>query len=488
MTVADEPDAGNLQELFDAIEALLIRYIVFRCLEQRTAVVLWVAHTHALEAADATPYLYVRSPERRCGKTRLLEVLVGLVPRPELSTQLTEAVLFRLIEEGPPTLLIDEVDAVFKGPTTERTEALRALLNAGYRRGLMVPRCVGTGTKMKVKRFRTFCPKILAGIANTRLPSTVADRCIPIDLPRRKKSEHVSKHKPRKYVAEVAGIRKAFADWAVAAVHVLSDAEPEIPDLDNDRAEEVWEPLIAIADRAGGEWPARAREAALALGGGEPDTESVGDLLLRAIFEMFEETGEDKRLTITILRGLVEREGEPWGGWWGREVDAAEDGTTPRKPAMDLARHLKLHNVIPKEVRTSEGKGKGYDRADFTDAFERFLPSLATKGRDNATSHAAQEDEAPRPAPDDFRVATPETTGAQGLSRCRDLGPEGRGNNGCGPSVFDLAKAAEFPSLEIRKGMRVVAGREAWLKFLTGAIRDDVEAARRALEQGAGIP
>jgi hypothetical protein len=381
--VLEREPRDDLGELLARVEAVLGRYVVFRSTAQLTTVVLWVAHTHALEGANATPYIYIRSPERRCGKTRVIEVVKELVPAPEASTQLTEAVLFRLIDEGPPTLLVDEVDAVFKGPPSERTEALRALLNAGYRRGMTVPRCVGMGTKMKVKRFPTFCPKILAGIASTRLPSTVADRAISIDLPRRKKSEKVAKHKYRPYIREVAGLREALAAWAAGVdQEALAEAEPTMPDLDNDRAEEVWEPLIAIADLAGGEWPKRACTAALELSRGDLDTESVGDLLLRAISETFKQAKETKLLTTTLLRALVDREGEPWAGWWGKDVDGAKDGTTPRKPAMDLARHLRPFGVIPKTIRTGADLGKGYDRADFIDAFERYLPPEREPGEE----------------------------------------------------------------------------------------------------------
>src|SRR5262249_14214532 len=153
----------------------------------------------ALDAFDTTPYLNIHSPEKRSGKSRLQEVLHELVPRPEYTSRLTEAAMFRLIgsDDGPPTMLIDEIDTVFSGKPDERSEGVRASLDAGWRRGLTVSRCVGPNND--VHRFPTFCAKSLSGIARRKaaLPDTVADRSIPIVLARRKPGEPVEKFRVR---------------------------------------------------------------------------------------------------------------------------------------------------------------------------------------------------------------------------------------------------------------------------------------------------
>jgi len=430
--------------LLDAIIAVLTRYVVFRSPAQTVAIALWIAHTHALAAFDVTAYLDVRSAARRSGKSRLLEVIRELIPSPELVAQLTEAATFRLIEDQarPPTLLIDEVDAIFKGPPTERTEGLRALLNAGYRRGLTVPRCVGMGRSIKVHRFPTFCPKAFSGIGSS-LPDTVTDRSISIVLPRRKqRSEPVVKLRPRTYGPEATKVREMFAMWAGAAVKRLGHAEPEMPDLGNDRAEEVWEPLLAIADDAGGDWPQQARAAALELSGGEPDTESIGVLLLRAIYEVFHPTtaepavpnpdAMDRMFTADIIGALIERESEPWGAWWGRDMHQGVQG-----PATKLASLLKPFGVIPKSIRIDGHTAKGYERAAFADAWERYVapaappsnPSPAPecdgdtgRSRHAGTTVGAQGFETLRHARGEIPAVTPETLGAQGL--CRRDGSE----------------------------------------------------------------
>jgi hypothetical protein len=431
----DDAPPVALADLLDHIQALLVEYVVFRSEAQRTAATLWVAHTWVLDAFSVTPYLSIRSAERRSGKSRLLEVIVELVPRPEFTSRLSEAAMFRLIEseDGPPTLLIDEIDTVFKGPANERTEGLRALLNCGWRRGLTIPRCVGMGKRITVHRFPTFCAKAFAGIGDS-LPDTVVDRSISVALARRKKSEPVAKLRVRRYAAAAAIVRQALAEWAEGAVERLRDVEPSVPDLGNDRAEDIWEPLLAVADSAGSHWPLRARAAAIELHPPDSTSESINVILLGAIREVFHAVADDRILTVDLLRALIEREAEPWGGWWGKDVDQAKDGETPRKPAMELARRLKLFDVRPKKLRVGDRTANGYELSDFQDAFDRHLPPKQPEGRNNGTTHGAQGFPAFRPTSGGNGVGTPETVGAEGLCRRSDLeaGREPRGDDGDG--------------------------------------------------------
>src|SRR5262249_30978705 len=168
----------------------------------------------------------------------------------------------------------------------------------------------------------------------------------------------------------------------------------------------------------------------------ESDTESTGVRLLRAIKEVFAATGATRIFTIDLLQALVERESEPWPGWWGKEVDqAVKDKRTPRSASMDLARHLRPFGIVPKTVRVAGDKDRGYDLADFADAFARYVDDLIDlsvfwsavaeyaslarhrpEGRDNETTLAAQGFEASRPPSDQTEVETPGTLGGEGLS------------------------------------------------------------------------
>jgi hypothetical protein len=128
--------------LLESVVAFVRRYVVLSA-TQADATALWIAHTHAIPAAETTPYLQVTSAEKRSGKTRLLEVLELLVPRALLTVNISRAALFRVIEQEAPTLLLDEYDALFGFAANRRDEDLRALLNAGHRRGATVVRVEG---------------------------------------------------------------------------------------------------------------------------------------------------------------------------------------------------------------------------------------------------------------------------------------------------------------------------------------------------------
>jgi hypothetical protein len=139
--------AGLLERLVTFIR----RYVALTD-EQADVAALWVIHTHALGAVDITPYLNIWSAEKRSGKTRLLEVLSLLVARPWLTGRVSAAVLVRKTANEQPSLLLDESDAAFKGDK-EYAEALRGILNAGFRRGGVTSLCVGQGANLSYRDF-----------------------------------------------------------------------------------------------------------------------------------------------------------------------------------------------------------------------------------------------------------------------------------------------------------------------------------------------
>jgi uncharacterized protein DUF3631 len=340
------------------VVSLLRRYVVFANDHQVVAVALWTAHTHDLAAADSTPYLAVTSPEKRSGKTRLFDVLELLVANPWRAVVPSEAVVFRKVQKDGPTLLLDEADAIW-GKDNEH-EGLRALLNAGHRRGVRVPRMIGSGSDMKVAEFDVFCCKAIAGIG--QLPDTVADRSIPIRLSRRMKTEHVERFRFKEAQALADPIRRGLERWAEEAVPMLREARPDLPDI-NDRAADGWEPLLAIADSAGGDWPQRARLAAVALHGDESRDETFGVRLLSDIRYVFAEAGVDRLPSADLAKQLADIEEAPWGDLKGRAVDA-----------RGLAWRLRRFEIGPKLVRFPDGKvARGYSVGDFAETWSRYL-------------------------------------------------------------------------------------------------------------------
>jgi hypothetical protein len=360
----DAPNRVVLGVLLDGVEAFVRRYVVLND-EQGVAVTLWIAHTHAIAAADCTPYLQINSATKRAGKTRALEVAEQLVARPWLTGRTTAAALMRKIDADSPTLLLDESDATFQGPQ-EYAEALRGSLNSGYRRTGKATVCIGQGAAVRAHDFSTFCPKAIAGIG--KLPDTIADRSIRITLRRRTKLEPVNRWRERDGQREAAPLRKALAEWAGGAVPALRDARPELPQTLGDRAMDVLEPLLAIAEAAGGTWPTRARHAAVALMG-ESDDDSIGVQLLEDIREIFTDDAVgpgDALPSSEILKQLSDRETRPWATW------------SKGKPITGhaLARLLKPFGVVAGgPMRIGGELLRGYRRAAFEDAWERYLPA-----------------------------------------------------------------------------------------------------------------
>jgi hypothetical protein len=355
------PPGVDLAALLDDIRVMIRRYVVL-AEDQLSAVALWVVHTYAFDAAECTPYLEIYSPEKRSGKTRLLEVLNLLVAKPWLTGRVTAAVLVRKIARDRPTLLLDESDAAFKGEK-EYAETLRAVLNSGYRRGGVASLCVKQGGDFELKDLPVFGPKALAGIG--KLPDTIRDRAIPIELRRKAPGEHVERLRLRDAQAESESLREGLEEWASLAVPTLERARPEVPNALDDRAADVWEPLLAIADSAWGQWPARARTAALALSAGATrEDDSLGVTLLRDIRVLFQRQGVNRMSTAELLAALLVMEEAPWGDLWGRPLDTRR-----------LAKILRPYGIRPHVVRIGERTPSGYDSSDFGDAWNRYLPS-----------------------------------------------------------------------------------------------------------------
>jgi hypothetical protein len=371
----------------DNTESFLRRFVVFPSPHEAVAAALWTAHTHVVDAAEVSPYLQVTSPEKRSGKTRLLDVLELLVRKPWRAVSPSEAVIYRKVEADQPTLLLDEVDTTFGTRASERTEGIRALLNAGNRRGTTVPRMVGEGRKMRVHDFPTFCPKVLAGIG--QLPDTVADRSIAVSLQRRARNEPVERFRYRAAKAAAADVRAALMDALDTVAETLGGARPDIPDSLGDRAADSWEPLLAIADAAGGRWPGRARAAALARQCERPedlDDASLSLLLLADSRAVFERLKAERIPTTTLIDELLVDDERPW-----REMGRSG------KPlnAHGLGRLLRPYQVRPALMKFESVPGRGYRRVDLEPVWDRYLPALtAATDRYSVTSLTASNEAA----------------------------------------------------------------------------------------------
>jgi hypothetical protein len=368
---------SSLADVLDEIEATIMRYIIFPSEHEPVALALWVPHTHALEAAWFSPYVHLTSPDRESAKSRSLEVLEPLVPDGHRMVLPTAAIIYGLLDAAdggrPPVFFIDEVDNWLTGRAarTEIGQALLGVLNDGYHRGGSVPRTEWHGKQRVVHKLPTFGAKVLAGIA--ALPDPIASRTIPIRLQRKKRSETVAPFRERTSRPELERLRDRIA--AVIdrpMLDRLANATPDLPGALSDRQKDLWEPLAALADEAGGDWPHRARAAAVALHArGSVSDEATGTALLRDAARIFAEGDVDRLFTADLARGLTELEDAsgPWAEWWRR--DLADGGV--KSVGHRIAKLLRPFNIEPSKIRIGDRTAQGYLVTAFVDPLERYV-------------------------------------------------------------------------------------------------------------------
>lgn len=356
--------AGDGAELLDELRAAIGRYVVLPSEEALTAVTLWVAASHIQPALQHAPRLAVVGPTKGCGKSRVLDVLHETVHQPMMTVNTSPAVVFRVIGKNPPTLLVDEADTIF-GPKAGEKEDLRGLLNAGHQRNRPAWRI--SGPEHKPTAFPTFAMAALAGIGD--LPDTIMDRAVVIRMQKRKPGERITPFRSRYSVPELHAVRDRLAAWLAPLRSTAAAYVPKMPV--EDRAADTWEPLIIVADLAGGHWPAQARTACLAMTRHEvvqDEQTSLKTRLLRDVRRVFEQEGNKEALrTQDLLAALIQDAEAPW----------AEHGTKGLN-AHHLANLLRDFGISPGNQRFENGRqAKAYARNQFLDAWARYCPDLA---------------------------------------------------------------------------------------------------------------
>jgi hypothetical protein len=356
---------------------------------------LWVLHTYAFEWREVSTYIGIESPEKRCGKTTLLEVLSRLVNRPVVAANVSPSAFFRVIEETRPTLLIDEGDTFLQG-----NDELRGVLNTGYRRDTgYVLRVASDGCRVSsdsgrqgihgyieteasqsakcgvqsgefgvvrsadrggargrgglggsgLVMYSCWCPKAIAAIG--RLPDTLADRCIIIRMERRRPDEECERLRK----LDGAGLREQCRQFVREHGQAIGESEPEIPEELNDRASDIWEPLLALADLAGGGWPSKAREAAMCLSTSAQERNPIGSLLFD-IFCLFAADKVERMFTRQLVESLnMTFTDRPWSDLTRVRTAEARQGVTERW----LAQQLRPYGLRPRTMRIGEKLGKG---------------------------------------------------------------------------------------------------------------------------------
>lgn len=393
--VADNRGVGETSPgvaVLDDLDDFIRRFIVYPNDHCFTASVLWIAHTHLLDHFDTTPRLAVLSPEPGSGKTRVQEVLELVVPDPMATFNVSAAVLYRSMAEDDdgnmrrPTVLLDEADTIFGPRASKDHEDLRGFINSGYRRGAMAQRCAMYGRKVVIETFPSFAAVCIAGLDD--LPDTIMTRSVVIRMQRRAPGEQVESFRRR--LIEPVGhlLREQISTWA--STLNLSESFPDLPVGVEDRNADCWEPLVAIADAAGGDWSHRARQAASHfVEVGKDNSQSLNLRLLADLRTVFNNHPKDDRLhiplggiehmsTVDILAALVALDESPWSDLrGGHPLDA-----------RGLSRRLHKYQVKPAQIRIGDKNLRGYRREDLHDVWNRYLPPVVSPSPETSATSA----------------------------------------------------------------------------------------------------
>lgn len=348
--------------LLDIVRTAIARYAILPTPAALDAVTLWVAATHGQPAWAHAPRLVIRGPEKRCGKSRLLDLVEALCWNAFITVNSSPSAVYRSISTDPPTLLVDEADTIF-GPKADGNEDLRGLLNAGHQRNRPAKRYDAANNR--VESIPTFAMAAIAGIGT--MPDTIEDRAVIVRMRRRAPGETVAPYRHRRDRPALRELAGQLHAWLRAHHNVLEVAVPTMPV--EDRAADTWEPLFAVADLAAGAWPDRARVAVLALQAETEDSDQGSERirLLADIHTAF--TDLPAIPTTLLLQRLCSDPEAPWR-------DHGHTGLTARRLGILLAEY----GIRSTTIRFTEGQAKGFQRVDFLDAWSRYTPHLATLG------------------------------------------------------------------------------------------------------------
>jgi putative DNA primase/helicase len=356
--VAPWPDAVNSKKLLAEVLAQLRRYVVVSD-EQAVAITLWVAFAWCHDVATHSPLLALKSAEADSGKTTTAGVLKFLCPRAHSAVEMSGPALFRFVDRVHPTLIIDDADRLL-----QRKPDVGHIINAGWTRGSPIPRVGPYGNPVW---FDVFCPKAIAG-ANLLLPKTTATRIISIQLLPKLPSEKVENF-DHIDDEQFLTLRRKLARWSIDNMEALKAADPTMPPGFVNRLAMNWRLQLAVADLAGGDWPKRARAAAVKLDDmrrEEAVSESEGVRALAALDAMFAERDE-----IPSEEAVRRLKADPSGEW----CEFRNRGPITQRQLAVLLKAYGIRPVVLHPTKRSDFSPHGYKLSQFANVFSRWLPN-----------------------------------------------------------------------------------------------------------------
>ncbi|WP_278932296.1 DUF3631 domain-containing protein [Moraxella osloensis] len=317
----------------------------------KVAFVLWVIFTYLTDISDFAPIAWITAPERQCGKSTLLGLFERVVNKPMAFNNITQAVLYRVMEQFKPTLLIDEIDTSLK----DKNELL-GIVNAGYsRHASNVPR-MNQDKGGIVEKFDVFGAKVFSGIGEMK--GTFASRAIRFELRRKTNSDKVKRFNKRTLPHETTNeVQSKVKRWAGDNRQAVQAVQTPLLKI-NDRDFDNWEILLQIATVLG--VYDKALQACLIICN-RKDEPSLNEMLLSDIRDIF----NVERMSSTDLLEKLNFDSEKC---W----QTLNNGSP--LTSHQLAKKLKGFGIVSKNMRINSIQVKGFDKADFVKTWAQYLP------------------------------------------------------------------------------------------------------------------
>ena len=356
----------NGAELITRLEALVNRFVILPK-DAALLVAVWIVGTYLYQAFEYFPYLVLRSPEKRCGKTRLLDVISLLAFNAHQPTASpTEAQIFREPREDGGVQIYDELEGMTHD--RERWSAITSVFNVGFHRGAVVARYKRMGGNQVKESFETYVPRVIASIS--ALESTLEDRALILFLQRKSPKVRLERFSPRHLSRLAQAYRDACAAFALDYAATIEGCYQQgsfagLATLDDDRAVNLWEPLVAItsvADAESGDSTLTDRLIDLAVRMGNDRAALASDEPIIAILEVLRECLEGEQETRIPTADLIGKVKERLG--W--------ESLSPKSLSTKL-HPLGLH---PSKWRDRNTSVRGYDlkKKTIDDLVSRYVP------------------------------------------------------------------------------------------------------------------
>jgi len=350
------PDPVNITWIVEEIKKQINNFCILPD-NYLSPLVAWIIGTYCFNSFRIYPKLCIYSPQKRCGKSTLMEVLDALTSNALMASNVSPAVIYRVIEVYQPTLLLDEADTWLVGRNVN--DEMRGIINSGHTKTTAkVLRC--DGDKSEPKAFSTWAPMVIGMIGKP--PSTIVDRSIMLPMRRKLKDETVFKL-PVDFKALCVDLRRAILRWVNDNGEQIKAIQLTPPKLTNDRAMDNWTSLLILAQYIGEPLLTEVSTSYFAINNEDTDEEDIGIELLKDIRSIFDMLKVDRIHSQVLVMQLTLIEGRPWAEWkHGKPMTA-----------NSLSRLLKPFNIRPKDIRENTIVKKGYDKKEFLDAFDRYI-------------------------------------------------------------------------------------------------------------------